>query len=128
VQTRDVIARDAADGGKISANQDLSIRLERQGDDGSVWSCARVKRAVERAIGVEARHARAGDTVERGKSPANEDSAIRLQRDPRHPFVRSRAVVEGRVQRAFGVETADGVARYAIDRSEGASYVKFTVG
>src|SRR5438105_634043 len=94
----------------MSAHQGLSIWLERQSDHRNVGSGARVKRAVERAIRVEARHTGPADSVERGKSPANEDAAIRLQRYRGHAFVRSGARVEGRVQRAIGVETGNTAA------------------
>ena len=56
--------------GKFAADQDISIRLHRQGKDRRVGARTRVKRRIKRAVGKQA-----GDVILPGNSPGRREVA-----------------------------------------------------
>src|SRR5206468_5913373 len=64
IEAGDEITSDTADVCEISADNNLSVRLKRKAHDRLVRSRARIKRGVQRAVGVEPRNAHAAGSIE----------------------------------------------------------------
>ena len=98
----------AAERREVAADQDLPVGLHRQGVDDGVG--ARVEGGVERAVGVEppdvvARRRAGPAAAQHREAAADQDLPVRLHRQGADEVVR--AGIEGRVERAVGVEPAD---------------------
>ena len=102
----------------MPANDDLAVRLQRQGDNRFVRPGAGVKRGVERAVGVQARHAHAGDAVNARELSADDDHAVGLKRENLNRGAQSAAGVKRGVQRAVDIESRNVTARRAVDGEE----------
>jgi hypothetical protein len=119
VEPRDSAARrrqagSASDGGEVSADQDLSVRLHRNGLDDRVR--ARIEARIDGAVHVEPPDAiarrRAGSAAKAGESAADDDLAIRLHREGVDHLVRAR------IERVHRLRARDDGAAQNGDRAD----------
>ena len=85
VQSGNVVARHAQNGGKAAADENLAVRLNGGGGNKAADG-AEIERLVEPAVGfqpgdVVARHRRSAVRRERGEMPPAKNLAVRLHRD-----------------------------------------------
>ena len=88
---------------------------------------ADIESCIEAAVRVEPRNIVAGRAVVGCKLAADENSAIRLNRNCPHCAVCACADIEGRVKRAVRVQPRDTVSRCAVESSEEAADKNATV-
>src|SRR5262245_26927699 len=81
VQAHQVRATEAVEGNKIAANQNLSIVLQRDGEDRTFRTGAHVEGKVHRAIRVEPDYAGTRHTVEGAEGAAHQNLVIALERE-----------------------------------------------
>src|SRR6185369_8566541 len=78
------VAVRAVDGGKLTTDKYLPIRLHGDRADDIVRARAGIETAVQTPIGIEPGHPVAVRAIDRGEITADEHFAIRLQRDQRN--------------------------------------------
>ena len=79
VKPGDAVSGDAANGGKITPYQDLTVRLHRDGMDNVI--CIGVKGGIEGAVRVKPGYAVSGDAANGGENTPYQDLTVRLHRD-----------------------------------------------
>ena len=128
VQPRDAGARRAVVKCEVAADQNLAVRLQGHGAHGAVRARADREAHIHRAVRVHARDAVARHAIDCREKSADDDAPVQLQRQRKHAVVESRAEVEGVVERAVRIRTAEVGAGDEIIRGEQTAEDDLAVG
>ena len=118
IEAREVAAGGAADGVEAAADDDLSVRLQRQGVNVAAHVQPVAEGQVHAAVGVEPHDALPADAAKRREESSNDQFAIRLQGQRRHRGVGTAAVEIVGIQRAVGKDLGDVGPGLAVEQGE----------
>src|SRR5207245_7504535 len=93
-----------------AGDDDLEIALQVHGIDDIVGATARVEGQIERAVGVKATDTFAIGIAQVVEIAAKQDFAVRLNQEGIEDAIGAGAGVEGRIERAVGIEPGNAIA------------------
>src|SRR5262249_8703826 len=116
IQPGDPGAAVSIDTSKLATDEQLAIRLERDGVYRAVRPGAWIKREVQASIhAVEPGNSVADDAVDVQEPATDKHLAVQLQNETKHSAIRPSARIKPIVQSSIGVESRDMVSADAVD-------------
>src|SRR5205823_2588439 len=126
VQPGKMVERHPIDLSKVTADEDLTITLQRNRVNGVVG--AAIKAQIYCAVGVEASDAGACEAVECAEGAADEDFVVRLEGDGKDRVTRARTWVKLSIEPSIQSETCDETAVGARNLGEQTPDEKTSIG
>jgi len=114
--------------GKLPADNDAAIALQRKGERRVVDPVTESECLIDTAVRIQPANAIVGEPIEAGETAGHDDAAIGLKNSGSNFAIRARPGIEAGVERAIEVEACDPIAKNSVGEREPASSNDFPVG